>query len=78
MRAYLWAIVSAFLLALVLGTGWYLIFGYDPYKSGLENLINIYKMPTFWIGIGIWSALYAMFFSLPMAFISRRRHGAQS
>lgn len=72
MRVYVWGIIVAVIISLLFGTGWYMLFGYDPYKSAFENLLIIYQMKNFWVGVGIWSVLYAIFFAFPVAFLVHR------
>jgi hypothetical protein len=58
MRAYILGFLISFLAALLIGTGWYTLFGYDHYQTTLENLIEIYYSYSFWAGVGIWTVLY--------------------
>lgn len=72
MRAYITAFIISLLVSILFGTGWYFLFGYDPYQATFDNLINIYTNISFWRGVGIWTALYAIVFAFPIVFIRHR------
>jgi hypothetical protein len=72
MRAYLTAILGAMIIAFVTGTGWYSIFGYDTSVSAPENIVAIYSSASFWKGFLIWSLLYLVFITLPIAYFKKK------
>jgi len=75
MRVYVYTILVSILLSVIFGTGWYVLFGYDPLKPVLGNILAIYTNMYFWKGVGIWTILYAVFFALPVAFLRNGRVG---
>lgn len=72
MRAYILALIYAGIISLLSGTGWYTLFGYDPFISAPENIISIYTMPSFWRGFLIWTLLYFVFITLPITYLREK------
>lgn len=75
MRAYVIGFIISFFAALLLSTGWYTLFGYDHYKTVIENLISIYSGLTFWSSVGIWTILYTILFAFPIIFLRHKSYG---
>jgi hypothetical protein len=73
MRAYIYAFIISATVAVLFGTGWYALFGYDPFKSAFTNISDIYTNIAFWRGVGIWTILYALFFAFPIVFVRNRK-----
>jgi TRAP-type C4-dicarboxylate transport system permease small subunit len=69
MKRIIWSIVIAFLLSLIFTTTWFVLFGYDTFKSLAENISAIGAKPAFWIGVAAWTGFYLLFFTFPVAFI---------
>jgi hypothetical protein len=74
MRAYIIGFLISFLAALLIGTGWYALFGYDHTRTILENIIGIYVSYSFWSGVGIWTILYTILFAFPIIFLKNKSY----
>ena len=73
MKNFVVAALVAVLISFLSVTGWFSVFGYDPYISAPENIVKIYTTPSFWIGFGIWSLLYLLLVTLPLTFLFRKK-----
>ncbi len=71
-KRYLLAFVFAFLLAFVLGSIWYVYFGYNTEITWPENIVDVYASISFWRGLGIWTGLYFLLVTLPIALLREK------
>ncbi len=74
MKAYAWSIILAFLISIVIGFIWYLIFGYDINNSIIWNLYLVIINISFWKSVLIWTLLYSLFVTAPLTFLKKRKN----
>lgn len=72
MKSYIWGVFWCFAASFLISTGWYVLFGYNQFKTISENLARSYSDSSFWLGVAIWTLLYAVFVAFPIIFVRQK------
>ena len=67
MYRFLFAILAAIVVSILIVTGWYVALNFQGVSNLLTNASTMLTSPVYWLGIAIFSFMFFCLFTLPMA-----------
>lgn len=67
MQRFMLALLLAVVIALVLVTGFFMVFNFQGWPQVGKEFISLVAQAEYWAGLGIFSFLFFIFFTLPVS-----------